>query len=519
MFTISSSLLLLTISTIPKLVIAAPHNGRDVQSPYSHSSQTIELKAVKHDARAPLHHTTNIRARSSQYTSSNNETSVLAGHAPYFAAPVTIGSQTFNLVVDTGSSDTWVADSFFTCMKYGTPVSQAYCELDLTFVNDGDGNWVTPATNWSFFLSYADGSYVGGPMGLAQINLTSDISLSQFTGFASALSWDGGNLTSGMLGLGYSAGTSMYHSTDFWDHIPCSIETPGMGIDSQGNSVQCTQQTYSGVAETLMSSNTLNGNNQFSLALSRDSSNTSTGGLLTFGGTPDYHLPTVNLSSSFVESPIKPLAYDPTNTTRYYSISIDGFSFPAFTNYSSTTTTTSYTPSFTDDASGSSSSSSHKLKLTHTRRTTTSKTYTLSESDGTTQFIVDSGTEVTTIPRLYAETFNSLFNPPAERYSGVYYLNCTTLSYIPPFGITIAGQTFYHNPEDLVLRRPSTTWDYELQEYVDSEVCLSAIADADQVGGGYTLNILGQPTLKNVLAVFDVGNSKMGFAARPYYES
>jgi len=514
MFPTGSSLLLLAVSTLSKLVNASPQHARDVQSPYAHSSQSIELKAIKHVASESFKHAAPLRARSNQQTAPSNETIHVLGRAPLFAAPVTIGFQTFNLLIDTGSADTWVADSYFSCMmEYRAyPASQSYCALNSTFVHDDDGpsDSVTSATNSSFFVRYADGSYVGGPLRTTYVSLTSDVAFPQLVGFASSVAFTGGNLTSGILGLAYSSLTSQYPGTDYWNSIPCPLESPGNDDSPANPDVRCKQRNYVGVMQNLISLDSLRDRRYFALALSRDSSNNSDGGLLTFGGTPDYYDPKVNLSSSFVSTPIRPLAYDSTNITRFYTISVEGFTFPAFTNYS-TSTTSSYSYSNTN------APSTHKPL----RRTTTNQAHTMSQADGKSQFIVDSGTEITTIPSLYAATFNALFDPPAyQEYSGgPWYLNCTTLSFVPPFGITIAGQTFYHNPEDLVIRKPSREYDYVLEEYVETEVCFSAIQDAEEVGGGYTNNVLGQPTLKNVLVVFDVGASKMGFAARPYYES
>lgn len=511
MSSLSSNYLLLAVSTLSSLVASAPQHARDVQSPYAHSSHSIELKSIKRITSEPFKDATSLHARSSQQTSPSNETVHILGHAPLFAAPVTIGYQTFNLLIDTGSADSWIADSYFSCMYGVYPMSQSYCALNSTFVHDdGLSDSVTSATNSTFFVNYADGSYVGGPLRTTYVSMTPDLAFSQLIGFASTMDFTGGNLTSGVLGLAYSPLTNQYPGTDIWNSRPCYWESPDV-VGSQGNpDVPCNQRNYVGVMQSFMSLDSFRDRQYFALALSRDSSNNSNGGLLTFGGTPDYYDAKVNVSSPFVSTPIEPLAFDLKNLTRYYTISVEGFSFPAFTNYSTATTTSSYY-------------SNTDLPSTHRplRRTTTNQAYTMSQTDGKSQYIVDSGTEITTIPTVYAAAFNSLFDPPAyqEYTDGLWLLNCTTLSFVPSFGVTIAGQTFYHNPEDLVIRKPSQEYDYDLEEYVDTEVCFSAIQAASELGGGYTSNVLGQPTLKNVLAVFDVGASKIGFAARPYYES
>ena len=48
-------------------------------------------------------------------------------------------------------------------------------------------------------------------------------------------------------------------------------------------------------------------------------------------------------------------------------------------------------------------------------------------------------------------------------------------------------------------------------------MCLSGVQDGGELGSGSF--ILGDVFLKNVLAVFDVGEVEMAFSSRVYYES
>nr|AGU10903.1 Eukaryotic aspartyl protease [uncultured organism] len=101
-----------------------------------------------------------------------------------------------------------------------------------------------------------------------------------------------------------------------------------------------------------------------------------------------------------------------------------------------------------------------------------------------------------------AGDINGLFNPPAEYLADAqaYYVKCDAIP--PQFGVTIGNQTFWVQPDDLVLR-----------SQVDSEtgLCLTSIQN-----GGEGPYILGIAFLQNVVAVFDVGAAEMRFAAHEY---
>ena len=65
----------------------------------------------------------------------------------------------------------------------------------------------------------------------------------------------------------------------------------------------------------------------------------------------------------------------------------------------------------------------------------------------------------------------------------------------------------------------ATTYDADIDDFVEMEYCISTIQDFVDSGSSTWVGVLGQPFLKNVLAVFDVGRGELGFAAREYYYS
>lgn len=193
----------------------------------------------------------------------------------------------------------------------------------------------------------------------------------------------------------------------------------------------------------------------FSLSISRNPNIFGFGGYLTIGGIPNISDPSVNASNYFAVTPIEFLSSPrPVDFFTFYLIDVDEI------------------------------------------------VYSDSPGPNTTQFIVDSGTTINYFPTADADAINELFDPPAM-YSeelGIYIVPCNATP--PEVGVIIAGETFYHNPVDLIQNLE-----------LGPELCGSAILD-----GGDTL-ILGDTFLKNVLAVFDVGNSQMAFSSRMYYES
>jgi len=136
----------------------------------------------------------------------------------------------------------------------------------------------------------------------------------------------------------------------------------------------------------------------FSLALSRDSSNTGFGGYLAIGGTPDPSDPEINASSSFTT-----VAFLPNS----YSITIDGVTY----------------------GSGPTAPASDAINR---------------------NYLLDSGTAYVIVPSADAAAIAQLFDPPATSYSGVYRVDCAATS--PDVQISIGGTAFTINPEDMVFR-------------------------------------------------------------------
>ncbi|KAH8900250.1 acid protease [Thozetella sp. PMI_491] len=124
----------------------------------------------------------------------------------------------------------------------------------------------------------------------------------------------------------------------------------------------------------------------------------------------------------------------------------------------------------------------------------------------TTQFplMVDCGSTLTVLPVDLATQIYNSFDPPATLVpsQGLYYAPCNAT--VPTFGIQIGSRIFYMSPDDLLrqaARDPETN-------------TLCRIGVTDRYSAPF---VLGVSFLSNVVAVFDIGNTEMRFAARNKY--
>ncbi|KAK3627714.1 hypothetical protein LTR56_019059 [Elasticomyces elasticus] len=116
------------------------------------------------------------------------------------------------------------------------------------------------------------------------------------------------------------------------------------------------------------------------------------------------------------------------------------------------------------------------------------------------QMIPDSGTTLMHMPHEMARRVNDAFKPPAKYDAkvGEYLVRCNAKP--PSFAMNIGGKTFPIKGEDLILSASATNGH-----------CLVGIKGSN--GPHY---ILGDTFLKNIVAVFDIGQGQMHFAPHDY---
>jgi len=176
-----------------------------------------------------------------------------------YAIWATVGNESVELTLDTGSADTWIVKKDFVCIDYtGTQVDQSTC---------GFG----PAYQWGYqygsvddvhlFIRYGDGEIVMGDMGYSDLTLANITVKKQQISLVNETFWYGDNSTSGMLGLAFPSMVNAYLG-EWYEHEPYDLE-PYPPV--------FTRMWQEGLVSPL-----------FSLAITRNS----TGGLIGWGGVP-----------------------------------------------------------------------------------------------------------------------------------------------------------------------------------------------------------------------------------------
>ncbi|KAJ5901043.1 hypothetical protein N7504_007036 [Penicillium tannophilum] len=375
-------------------------------------------------------------------TSSTTSALIATQYGTVFDAPVTIGNQTFMLLVDTGSSDTYVMQTGYTCVN--STDNLIIPELDCLYANKTYHKSKTyhRVSNEMFGVEYGAG-IASGLMAYEQVSMGGISVKAQKVGIANDSNPMGDGVNSGLLGLAYPSLTSAHpanqtsNSTYWHDRL-----------------------VYNPLLYTMHEQGLID--SYFSLALAHTPQNESTsfGGYMTLGG-----LPPVNHSSHFSTVPVEitdniPLWYTSGKSVRsYWSATVKNITYGSSLN-NLTTNSTSF------------------------------------------QAFVDSGNYISYLPDAIVDPINALFSPPAtyDYDSGLYIVDCSAKA--PEFGLSLGDQTFYHDGSDLI--------------YQTSEgICVSSLASSSEVSlGDITLNIIGVPFLKNVVAVFDFGKNEMRFAKK-----
>ncbi|KAI9691085.1 MAG: hypothetical protein M1822_008705 [Bathelium mastoideum] len=368
------------------------------------------------------------------------------GHV--FLVPIGFGSQSFQAVIDTGSSDTWLVRRGFACISYvnGMREGQAECAFGPQYV---ESSTFTEIPNQNFNVTYGDGEYLRGVMGFEEVSLDNVTVPVQEVGAVDYAAWTGDGVSSGIVGLGYPGLTSAWEGSE---------------QDASDDSVE---EIYEPIFMSMVSQGLIE-EPIFSLALAR--SNTS-GGVLTIGGLPDqkdiaYANDFAKVSIEVLGSPEISGDDDFDMDYAFYAITIDGFPSPNASSRNSTST------------------GSHKPSQAKWPSITN------------VQAIVDSGTSLAYLPVPVSAAINGLFGSQGnyDPNSGTWFVDCNATA--PSWSLVIGGQTFHIDPRDMIVEGPESN-------------CVSGVQEAFS-----SFSILGDVFLKNVLAVFDVGNAEMRFAAR-----
>lgn len=120
-----------------------------------------------------------------------------------YATSIVFGTQTFDVIVDTGSSDTWVVKSGFECidLSTGKSTTAANCDFGPTYTVDSGFKKISGE---EFEIEYGDGEYLYGYMGTETVTLA-DVTVSAEVAVVTEAAWEGDGTTSGLTGLAYPA--------------------------------------------------------------------------------------------------------------------------------------------------------------------------------------------------------------------------------------------------------------------------------------------------------------------------
>jgi len=386
----------------------------------------------------------------------SNFTAVLAGSDfdEEYLTNVTFGNQEFELIVDTGSSDTWAPTVGFSCFDLNDdPVPQSTCAFGTPgFDTAASPDFVAfPDTN--FNIEYGDGEFLTGTVGFDTVTVAGMSVVGQEIGIATECAWEGDGVNTGLMGLASPNLTSVFEGTDPND-------------DSTANQLPYNSIFYSAVQQGLVS------NPFFSVALDRgsfaaenDSLFDDNLGFLAFGG-------------------IAPVPVTDTAVT----VPIQGYNAATFLPENATAVTYFY---YTVDV--------ERMSFTGNK-----------EVFGTTNnIILDTGTTLDYVPTNVANAFAAAFDPPArmDEELGLYVVSCSATA--PEFTVDIGGKTFTVDPADNLL--PLGENDEE-----GNPLCVSGTVDNGPVEAG-NIFILGDTFLHNVVVTFNIETDEVTLTQRAPY--
>lgn len=117
---------------------------------------------------------------------------------------VTLGGLDYTLVIDTGSSDTWIATSSFQCLSRlsQTFLPQSACGFSTLYSPESSQTYAESIKD-GFEVHYTDGEFLSGDLGQEDLIL-GGLRLTQIIGVVERGFWLGDGLSSGLMGLAYS---------------------------------------------------------------------------------------------------------------------------------------------------------------------------------------------------------------------------------------------------------------------------------------------------------------------------
>jgi hypothetical protein len=365
---------------------------------------------------------------------------------------VQFGNQSFMLLVDTGSSDTWVLETGYQCINSSNNLVQPQANCNYASAYNLSSSFQAK-DNQTFGVKYGTGIAMG-TVGYEDLTMGGIKVTNQTVGIVNSTNDRGDGLQSGLLGLAYPQLTSAHP-----------------GLNYPNDSLIINRDIYDPFLQTMYKQGLVEP--WFSLALERLPANTSTGdgGYMGLGKLPpvghsdEWTTVPVEISKSIPEA-----LYNGKPVRTWWTLTIDAVTW--------------------GPANASSKASSSSTLLT-TNTTINSTAF---------QAVVDSGNPNIVLPLDLAEKINAAFDPPAayNKARDAFVVDCDAKA--PALGVVIDGKTFWHDQRDLIV-------------WAKDGVCTSGVG-ATKTVLGIDVHFLGDVFLKNVVSVYDFGKNEMSFAAR-----
>jgi hypothetical protein len=309
-----------------------------------------------------------------------------------FLTDIQWNGKTFTVIIDTGSSDTWLVEKDFKCLNVSTsaPLPQSACMFGPLYTRDHQFKQIK---NENFNISYGDGEFLTGVFGNEAVTLAGITVEEQQVAIVNKAAWSGDNVSSGLVGLAYPNITSAYAGDD-------PTKDGYTTNDIQYNPIFTNMYTQGSIPP------------MFSVAINRGNNT----GLFAIGG-----LPPVDYTPGLASAPIEIVTQgSSTNQTQlsFYTI----------------TMTVSYSA---PKVKGSSSKAVAKKP-----KSTTSAKF---------QSIVDTGTTLLYLETADCNAVNALFSPPAvlDPNSGAFVVGCNATA--PHLTLNIGHKKFLVDPRDMIL--------------------------------------------------------------------
>ncbi|PSR97771.1 aspartic peptidase domain-containing protein [Coniella lustricola] len=215
------------------------------------------------------------------------------------------------VIIDSGSSDTWLVQAGFTCVDAdGNEQAEEDCSFGPVFNGTFDEGSIADE---NFNIEYGDGEFLTGVLGYENVTVAGITVQNQEVALVNYSYWFGDDVTSGLMGLAYPLLTSAYEGTN-------------TSADSED-----TLAEYNPIITTMINDGLIDP--VFSLALERNSDS----GYLALGG-----LPPVNTTGPYASTPILKIEiYDePEMAVQYsfYTIIADGYVYEGSENQTADTT-------------------------------------------------------------------------------------------------------------------------------------------------------------------------------------